>query len=184
MNGIPVEAAAIYLRPGEWLFGENLGFIKTILGSCVAVTMYHRFTGPAAICHAVLPACKESESCRSYCKRHSRYAGCIIPRMAQMFFEKGMKARDIEVKLFGGSDILKTNAGPVDLPGVGKRNIEQARKWIENERLTLKISDVGGIKGRSLLFDTRTGDVLVRRLGARQMKRHESPRMRSRCDKR
>ncbi len=176
MSHTPVEASAIFLKPGEWLFGRDLGLVKTILGSCVAVTMFCKSTGRAAICHAILPECLEKEGCSSRCKAHSKYAKCIIPRMAEMFLKQGIKANSIEVKLFGGSHPLRTNAWKLASLDIGKRNVEQARKSIEEKRLMLKNADVGGMKGRALLFDTSTGEITLRRLGAKRTVGHDSPR--------
>ena len=106
MTGSSTDAGSAYLKPGDWYFGKRPGLIRTILGSCVAVTMFHRSSRQSAICHAVMPLCEEDGHCRNYCEEHTRYTGCIIRRMAESFFEKGIQAKEIEVKLFGGSDSL------------------------------------------------------------------------------
>ena len=106
MIGPSTDAGYAYLKPGEWHFGNRPGLIRTVLGSCVAVTMFHRSSRQFAICHAVMPMCDKDGHCRKYCEEHTRYTGCIIPRMAESFFEKGIQAKEIEVKLFGGSHSL------------------------------------------------------------------------------
>lgn len=159
------ETLAVYLRPGQLFSGHRHALIETILGSCVALTMFHRASRCAAICHAVMPACSEKGECTSLCGSYSRYTECVIRRMGEWFFRQGIGAGYIEVKLFGGSDGLRTSPIGTSLPGVGRRNVQQALDSIERQRLLLKASDVGGIEGRKLLFDTNTGEVMVKRLG-------------------
>jgi chemotaxis protein CheD len=166
MTGNSKITPTIYLKPGEWFSGQERAIIKTILGSCIAVTMFHRRTRCAAICHALMPACEKKMGC-SGCESYSRYAECIIQRMAKGFLQKGIKAEDIEVKLFGGADSLSVDSGRKSSLSVGTRNFEQARTSIEKERLRLSGSDVGGTKGRKLFFDTHTGEVLLKRMNAK-----------------
>lgn len=157
------ESGFTYLKPGSWYFGRAPGIIRTILGSCVAVTMFHRRSGRSAICHAVMPLCDQGGYCLSYCAEHSRYTDCIVRRMAGLFREQGLRPREIEVKLFGGANGIGGNGGATRA-AVGRQNVEQARKVLEEQSLTLQCSDVGGAEGRKLLFDTVTGEVRVKRL--------------------
>lgn len=166
MTGNSELMPTLYLKPGEWFSGQERAIIKTILGSCVAVTMFHRNTRLAAICHALMPACEKKGGC-SGCESYSRYAECIIRRMTEIFFHRGIKAGDIEVKLFGGADSLSVDSGRKSSLSVGTRNFEQARTSIEKEGLRLSGSDVGGSKGRKLFFDTHTGEVLLKRMNVK-----------------
>ncbi|MBI5664673.1 MAG: hypothetical protein HZC49_06265 [Nitrospirae bacterium] len=47
---------------------------------------------------------------------------------------------------------------------IGKQNIETVLKIIKTERLSLVASDVGGTDGRKIIFNTNTGEVLLKRL--------------------
>ena len=46
------------LAPAEIIIADAPTIISTLLGSCVAVTMYCRTKKIGAMCHALLPACK------------------------------------------------------------------------------------------------------------------------------
>ena len=52
----------ITLKPAELFISERPAIVRTVLGSCVAVTMYDRQLGIAAICHALLPEGNENSS--------------------------------------------------------------------------------------------------------------------------
>jgi len=162
MTGNTQKLPMLYLKPGEWYCGQEPVLITTVLGSCVAVTMFNRQTRLAAMCHALMPACGEKRHCRQLCDEFSRYTSCIVPRMAEVYFERGIAAGSIEVKLFGGSHSLSTDSR--DSLKVGTRNLDHAMTSIRKDGLKLVKWDVGGSKGRKLLFDTYSGGVLMKRL--------------------
>ena len=158
-----------YLKPAEVYFADKPLVIKTILGSCITVTMYCQRMGAAAACHALLPSCGHETPCYDpSCKIRNKYVDCIIPEMIKRFTKKHIKVAEIEVKLFGGADMFKTSDKSVGR--VGSMNVEMARKVLEKHGLRLKSFDVGGNLGRKILFDTQTGEVWMKRLSHSQAK--------------
>jgi len=153
MNGIPPDLPRVYLKPGEFHFSVSPAVVTTILGSCVSVTMFDRLGGAAAICHALLPEGPRSDA--------FRYVDSSIPGMLEMFEARGVPRRHLEVKLFGGADMIGTGGSRV---GVGRRNVEIAFQVLAQAGLTVVTHDVGGTRGRKLFFVTHTGDVFLKRL--------------------
>ncbi|HKI82099.1 MAG TPA: chemotaxis protein CheD, partial [Pseudodesulfovibrio sp.] len=51
----------------------------------------------------------------------------------------------------------------------GRRNIEMAKKLLKFARLDIQAQDVGGDQGRKLLFNTKSGDVWVKKLNKSQL---------------
>lgn len=147
----------IYLRPGEHFFTVTPAIVSTVLGSCVSITMHNPKDQMSAICHAVLP--EEIISGEPY-----RYVDSSIAAMLRMFDRYGVAKSDIEVKLFGGSDILPPSENCYREMTVGKQNIIQAQQSIEREQLKLLAYDVGGTLGRKLFFHTHTGEIYLKRL--------------------
>jgi chemotaxis protein CheD len=158
------RSADCYLKPGDFHLALTPTLIKTVLGSCITVTMYSSRAGIGAACHALLPACRgEAMSCRQVkCPAKSRYVECIIPEMILQFQEQGVVMNELEIKLFGGADIMK--ASPADHQWVGKTNVQMAKTVLARVGMTIKSSDIGGTVGRKLIFDTGTGDVWIKRL--------------------
>jgi len=157
---------AVYLKPGEWYFGKNSVLVKTVLGSCVTVTMLHPGSGFAAICHAIMPLCTENGVCNSHCENSAKYVDCIVRRMAELFSHKNIKARNIQVKLFGGADTLSSVGRFIVPESVGTLNLREAMRSIEEVGLRVSTRDVGGTEGRRLFFNTRTGHVMIKKLHA------------------
>jgi len=49
-------------------------------------------------------------------------------------------------------------------PSVAKQNVDLAMRMIKTEGLRLKNIEVGGLAGRKILFNTSTGQVVMKRL--------------------
>ena len=155
---------ALYLKPGEYYLGNRPTRVVTVLGSCVAISMYHRPSGLAAICHALAPDCGAAADCPNGCPGLQRYVNCMIPAMARAFSARGIGPASIETKLFGGAAMIDGNNRRDPDKSVGALNIAASRKVIQQCGLTLKSSDVGGHAGRKIIFETATGDILLKRL--------------------
>lgn len=166
MNMLRVDA--VYLKPGDFCIALRPTVVKTVLGSCVTVTMYSARTKIGAACHALLPTCREDQgpqcSTRT-CQTASRYVECIIPEMARRMQEKGMVLSELEIKLFGGADMMMDSLA--DHQRVGSQNVLKSKMILARMGMTIKSSDVGGGAGRKLIFDTRSGDVWIKRLATR-----------------
>lgn len=169
------DLQAYFLKPGEICFAREPSVIRTVLGSCVTVTMLCRRLGAAAACHPVLPFCHEDHSCRPRnCHQKNKYVECVIPEMLRMFQELGGRKDELEVKLFGGANMfVHNNTTQREILHVGSKNVSMARQKIAEAELELKSFDVGGNQGRKIFFDTSSGDVWVRRFQANKASRDE-----------
>ena len=146
-----------YLKPGDLYHGERPATVSTILGSCVAVTLFDPGTGVGSICHAMLPRNPSLRGGETF-----RYVDSSIFSMMERFRALGIRKNEMEVKLFGGADVLEYH-GESGL-SVGRQNIEIALEVIAEVGLRLIVSDVGGKVGRKLRFYTHTGEVLLKRM--------------------
>ncbi|HEY6010651.1 MAG TPA: chemotaxis protein CheD [Nitrospirota bacterium] len=158
------ELPVVYLKPGEIHIAEHPTLIITVLGSCLAVTMFSRRTGHGAMCHGLLPKCKGERSCCGGCLEKFRFVDCSIEQMVKMFDKLKIKRRDIEVKVFGGSDMFSREIKIPGLVSIGRQNVQTAELVLQREGLAIAKMDVGGLQGRKILFYTDTGDVLLKRL--------------------
>jgi chemotaxis protein CheD len=88
-----------------------------------------------------------------------------IRYLVRQFDALGACRAELEIKLFGGADVLPVT-GTRDRPTVGALNCKIAAEVLAEEGLTVSASDLGGIRGRRIHFHTGTGDVLLHRLAA------------------
>lgn len=164
MNLFNSQLSFIYLKPGEICITGDPSMVETVLGSCVSVTMFDRKSGVSMICHCLLPQCKNEIPCGGDCSEGFKYVDCSIRRMIAKYASYDIRRSNIEVKVFGGADMFKANAGSANSIAIGIQNIETALKIIKAERLNLIASDVGGTAGRKIYFNTHTGEVHLKRL--------------------
>jgi chemotaxis protein CheD len=152
-----MKASPVYLKPGDFCHAESPAVVSTILGSCIAVTMFNPGTGIGSICHAMLP---RNPSPR--CGEIFHFVDSSIFYMIERFRALGVRTGEMEVKLFGGADVLEFRSD--NKASVGRQNIEIALETIGEAGLRLIVSDVGGKVGRKLCFYTHTGEVLLKRM--------------------
>ena len=146
----------IYLKPGELVVTGEPVMITTVLGSCISVTMFHPKTGTAAICHGMLPNGDGSDNLK-YVDTSFRY-------MMRYFYQLKIARKEIQVKIFGGADMFSSSSQSVRNLTVGWQNISAANRCLKEYGLIPKASDVGGKKGRKLIFKTDTGIVYIKKL--------------------
>jgi len=167
----------VYLQPGEMHFASKPVAVTTVLGSCVSVTLHEPSSGMGAICHGLLPSCANKDDCALSCNTGLRFVECAIHRMLTIFRNKGIRRQSLEVKLFGGADVLMSQAGRSGLT-VGRQNLIKAYEVIGGEGMRIASEDVGGCSGRKIIFFPATGEVLLKRLAA-GMSSHDRPVMKA-----
>jgi chemotaxis protein CheD len=151
-----------FLKPGEMVVSDGPMIVSTLLGSCVAVTMFSPRRRLGAICHALLPHCPEGFSARQMRSEAGKYVEYAVRRMLEGLIARGVAKADIQAKLFGGSDMFDTQGSSNQ--SVGQQNIEMALRMLEDESVRLVKQDLGGRRGRKIIFHTHTGEVFLKRL--------------------
>lgn len=155
----------IYLKPGELCVSHQPVRVTTVLGSCVAATMFYPKLGIGAICHAMQPFCQhETSSCHAECREKYKYVSCVISEMIDRLKRLSVTVGELEVKLFGGAIMLGSKAPENRQKSIGQQNIEAALSVLEENGIHIKIAEVGGEYGRKIIFNLRTGEVLLKRI--------------------
>jgi chemotaxis protein CheD len=158
----PQGEAVFYLQSGECLLTSEPLRVVTVLGSCVAVTFHDPVSRFSAMCHAVFP----NRRCRGRLAEHDspyRFVDESVSRLVERLERHGVPRGRLEVKVFGGAEVPV--AGRLPAPGlaVGRSNIKAAFDALQAHGLVVQSSDLGGRRGRTLVFTTRTGEVLLKR---------------------
>jgi len=147
----------IFLHPGDWYFGDRNTRIRTMLGSCVAVTLWHPELKVGGMCHYLLPA-----NSRPRDRLDGRYGDQAVELLVAEVKKIGAPIREYEVKLFGGATMLSTLGGECS---VAERNVRAAKTLVLGHGLRVVAQSLGGTAYRRLIFNLADGDVWVR-LGA------------------
>lgn len=164
MLALEGEVSEVYLQPGESYLARKPAILRTILGSCVGVSFWSARLGIGALCHSQLPRCPTNSTVRPSLAMGRRYVDFAILDLARQFDELGALRSEVQVKMFGGADVLLVNNTTSSKPKVGRLNCEAAIEVVEAEGFRVAASSLGGTSGLNIQFHTRTGEVLLRRL--------------------
>lgn len=126
------------------------------IGSCIFIGLYDRTHGIGGAVHAMLPYIKKG----SDQSKPAKYVDSGIQVIVNKMMALGCKRYDIFAKIAGGAKMfkkMKSAAGEI-----GKNNIKSARDTLKEEGIIIKGEDVGGDKGRTVMFNTFTGTMLTK----------------------
>ena len=152
----------IYLQPGESRLVREPAILRTLLGSCVGIAFRVPRLGLGALCHPMLPRFPVKQALTMTRSAGRRYVDYAVRDLARQFDALGARRDEVEVKLFGGGDVLLTG-NDATRPTVGRLNIEVAIKVLEEEGFCIIASSLGGQRGINIYFNTQTGEVLLQR---------------------
>jgi chemotaxis protein CheD len=141
----------IFLSPGDVACAAEPTLITTVLGSCVAVTLWDSERHIGGLNHFVLPPGAQPRS-------SARYGDVAMEELLQGMERLGAKPRNLRAKVFGGASVLTA----ADRDSVGAANVRFALDVLERRGIAIAARRVGGQRGRLLVFNTETGDAFVR----------------------
>jgi chemotaxis protein CheD len=84
------------------------------------------------------------------------YGDVSIPALINKLRRQGCRVQDLEAQIFGGGEIQGDKWG-----GTGGKNVKIARKILKKNGIKIVSEDVGGLKGRRLIFHTGTNEALI-----------------------
>ena len=152
----------LHLRQGEYFIsGSRPVPVCTVLGSCVAVTMHAPDLGLGGMSHAVLPHGGIGSGSKP--GREGYFVDSSTELLYAEMLRAGADPARIEVKVFGGGNVLCPGEGE-DGFRVGLKNVQAAREALYRLGLVASKMDVGGPRGRKIVFEPCTGVVWVKKL--------------------
>lgn len=167
----PAHVTEIFLKPGDFYFGDKSTRIRTLLGSCISIAMWHPKLLIGGMCHYMLSSRND--------KRVSHLDGRYGNEAILMFFREAIRhhtnPNDYIVKIFGGGNMFTQSNAHVpcvdrqcadvmnSCRNVSCRNIVKGTSLLEEFGFTITSKDLGGINSRNIIFDVWSGDVWVRK---------------------
>ena len=151
------EPHEIYLQPGGFHFGDEDTRIRTLLGSCVAITLWHPRLRIGGMCHYLLP----NRQRRAGEALDGRYGDEAMQAMVDKLLRAGTKPGEYVAHLYGGADTMPEGNGLKF--NVGERNIEFGWQLIDQYGFQLDGVDVGEDVPRTVSINLATGAVDMRR---------------------
>lgn len=145
-----------HLAAGEWFFGQGDGYVRTLLGSCVAITLWHGPLRLGGMSHCLLP-----EAPAHAHQLDALYVHGAIGQFRAAMLRYGVRPEQCIAKLFGGGNMFPQH-GSATAGDVGRRNVETARFLLRKEGFVINREHVGGHCHRAVVLDLSTGDTWLR----------------------
>ncbi len=144
---------------GEIMVAESPNLLRAVgIGSCIAVALYDRDTTIGSLAHIMLPCIEESHN-----KSHpARFSDVAIGIMIGEIKERGARIQNVRAKIFGGANMFPEIISSDSTMDIGKRNISAVREELEKHNIEIIAEEVGDHIGRTVLFNTEDGSVVVK----------------------
>jgi len=131
--------------------------LKTTLGSCVGVVLHDRVRGLSGLAHIMLPECLRGD------ESVGKYADTAIPSLLAQLERRGSRRIDICAHLAGGANMFRS-CQDQRIATVGEKNLLAVRRILEGLGIPIRAEHTGGEQGRTVVFDTGTGELEVKTL--------------------
>ena len=147
----------IYLLPGECFVGDARHRIRTVLGSCVSITLWHPQRRIGAMSHFLL----SHRGKQGLAELSGRYGEDAMVLMAGQLQSHGVQPHDCQAKIFGGS-MMFPKIERRGLQAIGRSNGEEAEKLLQRYGVPVVSRSLFGVGHRQIVFEVATGDVWVK----------------------
>lgn len=164
----PLQAGAagqVTLHPGELHFARKPTIIHTLLGSCIAITLWHPYRRIGGMCHYLLTNRNQYERARNHPEGY--YATDAVSYFLRQAKNNGCRPGEFEAKLFGGGNMFDGVQERLGSINVARVNAAEGRRLLEDNGFSIKAADVGGSRYRKVYFDLSSGFVWVQYGGQR-----------------
>jgi chemotaxis protein CheD len=145
------------LMPGQMHFSSKPASLRTLLGSCLAVTLWHPARKLGGMCHFLLPTRQRKPGE----PLDGRYGDEALEAMVALLRATRTEPREYQAHLYGGADTMPE--GSALKFNVGERNIEQGFNLVDRYGFEIQGVDVGEDVPRTVTLSLASGEVRMRR---------------------
>lgn len=146
------EIAEYFLKPGYIYFTSEPTVISSVLGSCVAITIYDRSNCVGGMNHFAFSNLEDGAS------PNALYAKPATFHLIRLFSRAGSDISTLEAQIFGGGMPEDYDSSA---PDIGGDNLKAAMGMLDFFGIKLVGSDIGGHYGRKVVFNSSTGEVFI-----------------------
>ena len=133
--------------------------ISYALGSCVGICIIDKIARIAGMAHIMLAYNNDRDKINIF-----KYADTGITEMVRkMELLGGMKLRMI-AKIAGGAKMFEIK-GSSAFGNIGERNIAATKETLEKLKIRILSEDVGENYGRTIIFDSLSGNLTIKAYG-------------------
>jgi len=163
----------IFLQPGDFYFGDKETRISTLLGSCVAITLWHPKKLIGGMCHYMLPT---PNFRTNPLQLNGKYAEDAMNMFLQEIKAADTLPSEYQTKIFGGGNMFSkiTNTAhctssysncfeSFSCKNVACKNALIAPYLLKKNGFKIANHDLGGIQHRKVIFEIWSGNVWLRK---------------------
>lgn len=151
----------VFLQPGEFFVGGSRFRVRTLLGSCVSITLWHPGRRFGAMSHFLLG--HSSLPAGAPLRTDGRYGNDALRLMLARFDGAGVPHAECQATVIGGGNMFPAQRQD-QARLVGHENGIAARRMLHQAGIPVVYENLFGIGHRQVLFDIATGQVWVRQL--------------------
>lgn len=133
--------------------GDGTTLIAYGLGACVGLAIYDSESGVGGLARAMLPRRSDGAGTSD-----GKYVDAAVETMVRGAISAGAGFGTLEGYVVGGGDLLDLQQLPRE---VSENNVAAAREAFANLDVPVMGTSVGGSHGRTVEFDTRTGEMRI-----------------------
>lgn len=150
----------VTIFPGEFHATGQDRVIYTLLGSCISVVLYDPVKKVGGMNHFMLPDTIDKE--RFYLSKSGKYGMYAMELLINELIKLGGIKKNFKAKVFGGGSVLGSKVGNVSK--VPENNIRFALAYLEEEKIPLIASNIGGNEARKVYFFIKESRILLKRI--------------------
>ncbi len=139
-----------FIEPGYIFVATKPAVISGVLGSCVSVCLFDWKRKIGGMNNFKFPFIKGKNLATAV------YGNVATLALVRMMLNEGSEIKHLEAQIIGGA--YNSEISPEN---IGKENIIVARKILTREGVRIASEDVGGEKGRKVIFNTTSNEVAV-----------------------
>jgi len=169
----------VFLMPGDYFVGDERYRVRTLLGSCVSITLWHPALRVGAMSHFLLPggsAERKRNRNSPHADKPGMYGADAMDLLLAGLQAHGVPAVQCQGKIFGGGAMFPRSDKVRD---IGLQNGDFARELLQKHGIQVVSESLFGEGHRQLIFTIRSGEVLSRQVPPDPATTPRSPTRRS-----
>ena len=145
-----IDRFQYFLKPGYVFLSQEPTLIYTVLGSAVTVCLWDRKNRYGGVAHFLYPLTN------TFSQTTTQYGNVAVLTLIKLLINDGSEKSSLEAQVFGGGDPNSTKTETL-----GKENILMAKKVLNRQGIPITSEDVGGSRGRKLIFKSDTNEAII-----------------------
>jgi chemotaxis protein CheD len=150
-----IAPADYFIEPGYILVAAQPAVISGVLGSCVSVCLFDRRRKVGGMNQFQYPFIGEKNRATAI------YGNVSTLALIRMMIADGSKTKHLEAQIIGGG-----HNPALSSQNIGRENVRMARRILIRHRIRVASEDVGGEKGRKVVFNTHQNEVAVMKVSS------------------